>query len=156
MPVFKSRRLVSVPADVAYAVAADVASYQDFLPLLEQSAIVGDVRESDNGKQFRARMMVGYKKLGLREQFISEVRCDRIVRTVTASSSEPPFRHMKTIWTVKEDGPRADVAIEIDYSMRNPLLQVALGSVMEMAVNKVMAAFEARAKAVQAAASNSS
>jgi coenzyme Q-binding protein COQ10 len=156
MPVFKSRRVVSVPADVAYAVAADVASYRDFLPLLEQSAIVGDVRESDNGRQFRASLTVGYKKLGLREEFVSDVRCDRIARRVTASCNERPFRHMRTVWSVKEDGQRADVEIEIDYSMRNPLLQVALGGVMEMAVNKVMAGFEARAKTVHAAASSSS
>jgi coenzyme Q-binding protein COQ10 len=156
MPHFRAKRLVAVPADTAYAVAADVAVYKEFLPLLEQSRIVDAVSEESGLRMFRAELAVGYSKLRLREKFISNVVCDGARCTVTATSQESPFRNMKTVWTIGESSGQAEVTIDIDYAMRNPLLQVALGGVMEMAVNKVMTAFEARAKSVYAAASSRS
>jgi coenzyme Q-binding protein COQ10 len=155
MSHFHAKRLVAVPAGVAYAVAVDVAAYREFLPLLEESQIVGAVSEERGLRMFRAELAVGYSKLRIRERFTSTVVCDDVERTVTATSQEPPFRNMKTIWTISDSSNKTEVAIEIDYVMRNPLLQVVLAGVMEMAVNKVMAAFETRAKSVHAAASNS-
>jgi len=155
MPHFRAKRLVAVPARIAYAVAADVAAYKEFLPLLEQS-LVSAVDEDGGSRRFRAELSVGYSKLRVREKFTSNVACDDTKQTVTATSQEPPFRNMKTVWTIRDISGQVEVTIDIDYAMRNPLLQIALGGVMEMAVNKVMAAFEARARSVYAAAASSS
>ena len=148
MPVFNSSRLVVVAPAVAYAVAADVASYMDFLPLLESSAIVGPSTESDGIKSFNAELIVGYAKLNFREAFISRVFCDAARWTVIASSQQPPFRDMKTTWTIRDVNGTSDVSISIDYAMRSMMLQFAVSAAMEMAVQKVMSAFEARALAM--------
>jgi coenzyme Q-binding protein COQ10 len=155
MPQFRAKRLVAVPAGIAYAVAIDVAAYKEFLPLLEESQIVGAVSRERSSSMFRAELVVGYNKLRIRERFTSTVVCDDVNRTVMATSQEPPFRNMKTVWSVGEASGQAEVTIEIDYAIRNPLLQVALGGVMEMAVKKVMVAFERRAQSVYAATSKS-
>jgi coenzyme Q-binding protein COQ10 len=155
MPHFRARRFVAVPADIAYAVAADVAAYKEFLPLLEESRIVGVVSSGRGSRIFRAELAVGYSKLRIREKFTSQVVCNDGTRTVTATSKEPPFREMKTIWTIGDSLNKAEVTIEIDYVMRNPLLQIALAGVMDMAVNKVMVAFERRGRDVYAATSKS-
>lgn len=154
MAQFRARRLVSVPAGIAYAVAASVAEYRLFLPLLEQTRIIGPVRDDNGMQSFRAELAIGYGKLGIREKFTSDVTCDAARRTVTAVSREAPFRSMKTVWTIADAAGRAEVSIEIEYTMRNPLLQVVLAGVMDMAVRKVMAAFEERALDVYAAARN--
>jgi coenzyme Q-binding protein COQ10 len=156
MPVFQTSRRVAVPADIAYAVAADVASYKNFLPLLEQSQIRGLVEEKNQVKTFNAEVSVGYAKLNLRETFFSRVVCDATSRTVTATSQDAPFRDMKTIWTIREVNGQSDVSISIDYAMRSMLLQFAISGAMDMAVNKVMTAFEARAKALYVQASSNS
>lgn len=155
MPHFRAKRLVAVPAGIAYGVAADVAAYKEFLPLLEQSRIVGAVSEEGSSRRFRAELAVGYSKLRLREKFTSNVVCNHTKQTVTSTSQEPPFRNMETVWAIRDISGQAEVTIEIDYTMRNPLLQVALAGVMEMAVNKVMSAFENRAGSVYAATSKS-
>lgn len=151
MPVFKASRRVKVPPDVAYAIAADVASYKDFLPLLERSSIRGAIVEEGYIKRFQAELAVGYAKLNLRESFVSQVMCDSDKRTVTATSQEAPFRDMTTVWSIRVVNGHTDVAISIDYAMRSMLLQLAISGAMDLAVNKVMAAFEARALAVQRA-----
>ena len=155
MPIFKNSRRVAVPANVAYAVAADVASYKDFLPLLERSLIRGSVSEIDYIQTFNAEVAVGYAKLNLRETFYSRVVCDANKLTVTATSQETPFKHMTAIWTIRNVNGQSDVSISIDYAMRSLFLQFAISAAMDTAVNKIMTAFEARAKAIHSASKTS-
>jgi coenzyme Q-binding protein COQ10 len=155
MPVFKTTRRVAVPPAAAFAVAADVASYKDFLPLLERSLIRGGVTDIDNVKTFNAEVAVGYAKLNLRETFFSRVVCDANTHSVTATSQEPPFKHMTAIWTIRDINNQSEVSISIDYAMRSLFLQFALAGAMDMAVTKIMIAFEAQAKALHTASKTS-
>jgi coenzyme Q-binding protein COQ10 len=148
MPQFSASRRVSVPADVAFAVASDVAKYHEFLPLLEGSTVLEPVIKVDGNSSFKAELAVGYAKLNIREKFISQVTCKPQERTVTAVSQDAPFKNMTTIWRVREVGGVSDISIQIDYSMRSMMMQLVLAGVMELAVNKVVAAFEARALAM--------
>ena len=151
MPTFKTVRSVAVPFDVAFEVASDVASYKLFLPLLERSVIRGKVHEDDGIRTFDAELAVGYAKLGLREAFVSRVVCDKAKGTVTATSRDAPFKDMKTVWAIRQMGNATDVSISIDYAMRSPLMQLAVSGAMSMAVEKVMSAFEQRAKLLYSA-----
>lgn len=145
MPVFRTSRRVPVPPDVAFAVAADVGSYKDFLPLLQRSTVRGQRRPTQSGEAFDAELAVAYPKLGLTESFVSKVETDRAKRTVQARSSDAPFRSIETTWQITPAGDGADVSIHIDYAFRNPFIQLAAGGLMDMAISKVMSAFEARA-----------
>ncbi len=156
MPIFKTTKRVAVPPDLAFAVASDVASYKEFLPLLQRSTIRGKKVETPDGQRFDAELAVAYPKLGLAEAFVSKVNVDRQARSVRATSQDAPFRAMATEWQITALGEACDVAISIEYSFRNPLLQIAASGVMELAVGKIMAAFEARALQLQRTASASS
>jgi coenzyme Q-binding protein COQ10 len=149
MPQFKTTRRVAVPPDIAYKVASDVAAYKDFLPLLERSTVRGSPSIQNNISKFHAELAVGYAKLNLREAFISKVVCDGNTRTVTATSQDAPFKAMTTMWSITEANGQSDVTISIDYAMRSMLIQFALNGAMDMAVNKVISAFEARATLLQ-------
>ena len=148
MPVFSATRRVAAAPAVTFAVASEVAAYKDFLPLLERSSILGPLTEIDGITTFNAELAVGYAKLNVRETFISRVTCNAANRTVIATSQQPPFRDMKTTWTIREVAGDSDVSISIEYAMRSTLLQFAVSAAMEMAVQKVMSAFETRALAV--------
>jgi coenzyme Q-binding protein COQ10 len=148
MPTFKTSRFVAVPPDIAFGVASDVGSYKTFLPLLERSTIRGPVTENVGIKSFSAELAVGYAKLGIREAFVSRVVCDEPRGTVSAASQDAPFRDMKTVWSIVAKPGGCEVTISIDYTMRNVLIQFAVSGAMDMAVQKVMTAFEARAKSV--------
>jgi coenzyme Q-binding protein COQ10 len=150
MPHFTTFRSVAVPADVAFAVAADVAGYASFLPLCERSVIRGPSVQEGHITRFQAELAVAYAKLNVRESFISRVVCDAAALSVTATSQDAPFRDMKTVWSITPRGSGCDVRISIDYSMRSMLTQFALVAAMDMAVSRMMAAFEARGTLVAA------
>jgi coenzyme Q-binding protein COQ10 len=149
LPQFKTTRRVAVAPEIAYAVASDVGAYKEFLPLLERCNIRGTPLVTNNVTSFHAELTVGYAKLNLRESFISKVSCDAQARTVTATSQDAPFKDMKTVWLISNANGQSEVTISVEYAMRSMLLQFAISSVMDMAVNKIMTAFEARAKSIQ-------
>ncbi len=152
MPNYTTTKRVSVSPAIAYAVAADVGRYRDFLPMLQTSVIRGPRKPSGNGEEFLAELVVGYEKLGIRESFVSKVQTDPVARTVKATSNEGPMKQLSTSWSVVEAPGGCDVTITIDYSFNNRLMQMAFTGLLDLAAAKIMAAFEERAKYLAAGA----
>lgn len=141
------QRVVPLTIDQAFEIAADVASYKDFIPLVIRSTIRGPVTEEGQVKRFAADLMVAVEKLHLHEGFTSQVITDAGQRTVVATSQDGPVKDLKAVWTMKPlNGGRAQVSIEIDYQFRNFLFQLAAGRLMDHAVAKVLQAFEDRGR----------
>ena len=148
MPIFQAERRVDVPHDVAFAVAADVASYMKFLPLVERSVVRGRKAQTDHVESFVAELAIAYPKLRLSESFVSQVTVDKAAGVVRAKSADPPFRTLAARWTISPTPGGSNVAFVIDYSFRNPLLQLVASGLMNIAFQKIMTAFEARAMTI--------
>ncbi|MBG1231566.1 type II toxin-antitoxin system RatA family toxin [Aestuariivirga litoralis] len=141
------QRIVPITMDQAFEIAADVASYKEFIPLVTRSTIRGTVNEEGQVKRFAADLMIAVEKLHLHEGFTSQVVTDAAHRTVVATSQDGPVKDLKAVWTMKPmNGGRSQVSIEIDYHFRNFLLQLAAGRLMDHAVAKVLHAFEERGR----------
>jgi coenzyme Q-binding protein COQ10 len=145
LPVVETRRRINVPPDLAFEIAADVGAYQQFLPLMQKSVILGAKKMTTDGEVFKAELSVAYPKFGLSGSFVSEVESFTSARTVTARSTDGPFRAVETTWRILPAATGSDVAIRIDYAFRSPLLQLGAASVMDIAVSRVISAFEDRA-----------
>jgi coenzyme Q-binding protein COQ10 len=149
MKTFEASKVVNVHPDIAYRVAADVASYKDFLPLLQTSTVRGRREKEGEGERFKAELIVAVEKLGLREAFVSEVVTDPVARLVTATSVEGPLHALTVKWQISDNAAGAStVGITLGYKFRNPLLQMAAGKVLELAAPRIMRAFEDRALAI--------
>jgi coenzyme Q-binding protein COQ10 len=147
MPKFTTVRRVPLAAAQAYAIAADVASYKDFLPLVQRSVIRGQRRPEGTGESFDAELAVAYEKLRLRESFISRVTLEPDQLRVTARSSDGPVKALETVWQIRPLAPNTcEVSFIVDYTMRSLPLQLVVGSAFGYAVDRIMAAFEARGR----------
>jgi coenzyme Q-binding protein COQ10 len=147
LPKFSITRRVNLTVEQAFAIAADVASYKDFLPLLKRSIIRGEKMRVGDVETFDADLQVAFEKLGLRETFTSQVTSNAAGHTVTAMSSDGPMKALKAVWTIvgAENG-KADVSITVDYTMKSMMLQVVAGGLTDFAAQKIMQAFEERGK----------
>jgi coenzyme Q-binding protein COQ10 len=142
-------RRVNLTPDQAYAIAADVASYKDFLPLLKRSVIRGARKKDGDVEIFDADLTVAFEKLRLQESFTSHVTADAGNLTVTATSSDGPMKSLKAVWKIspQTDG-KAEVSITVDYMLKSKLLQLAASGLMDFAAQKIMRAFEERGVAL--------
>jgi coenzyme Q-binding protein COQ10 len=149
MPHFSTTRTVNLTADQAFIIAADVSSYKEFLPLLSRSSVRGARIQRGDDEMFSADLQIAYEKLGFREAFTSQVTCNAAMRSVIANSSDGPLKSLKAVWQILEiDTHKAEVSITIDYVLKNMMLQLVAGGMMDFAAQKVLAAFEQRGRAL--------
>ncbi len=115
--------------------------------MLERSTIRGERIKTGLIESFAADLTVGYFKLGVRESFTSHVVCDRKQATVTATSSDGPIKSLTAIWKISANSSgKTEVAISVDYVLRNMVLQLLARGLMDMAAQKIMQAFEERGR----------
>ena len=149
MPHYSVTRRMPFDARGVYGIIADVEAYPEFLPLC-QGARLWDKTAGETGQElFSAELLIVYPKLGLRERFISEVACNPQALTVRSVSNRPPVKELENRWRVISVGDAAcDVHFYVDYQMSSRLLQLALNNAFDYAVQKIMTAFEERARQV--------
>lgn len=141
-------RYVPYTADQVYAVASDVASYREFLPLMKQSTVYNQEYVEDGVERFEAEMTVSYKKLGISETIHSHVLTDANRRTVNARADDKgPMKHLDATWRI-EEAPHggANIVLDIDYALKSRSLQFLLSGMFDMVMRRLLTAFEDRAK----------
>ena len=147
MPNFSVTRSVPYSAEQVFAIARDVARYKDFLPLVRRS-LVRNVKTDENGREtFEGELTVAYDKLRIEEVMTSRVSVDPKALTVTARSSEGPVKHLESEWRILATAEnRCDITFTVDYQLRSRTLQFVFSGMFDLAVRKVMSAFEERAR----------
>jgi len=144
-------RVVPYPAEVMYAVVAEVERYPEFLPWCLALRVLSH-EPANGGDVLLAEMLVGFG--GLRERYRSRVALDGAARTVDVTQADGVFRKLETHWRFTPQGPgnqfcRTDFSIAFEF--KNPLLDVVAGRAFEHALLRMTDAFEARAKSLSAA-----
>lgn len=145
MARFHTTRRIAFAPEHLLEIVADVASYPEFLPLCTGAKVWNELDLGDGRRSFRAGLDIEYPKLRLKETFVSDVLVDTQQLTIRATSNEGPVRHIDNRWLFAAARGGCDIDFHLDYEMASRLLQLAMGSVFEIAVRKVMVAFEERA-----------
>ena len=134
-------------AEQVFSIARDVARYKEFLPLVKRSVVRNVKTHEDGIETFEGELTVAYDKLRIEEVMISRVTVDPKALTVTARSNEGPVKHLESEWRIKgTGGNRCDITFTVDYQLRSRTLQFVFSGMFDLAVRKVMSAFEERAR----------
>jgi coenzyme Q-binding protein COQ10 len=145
----RETRIVPYPAELMYAVVAEVEKYPEFLPWVVALRVLS---RRENG--VTAEMVVGYA--GLRERYTSEVALDPAARRIDAVQVPNgriggPFRQLQNHWHFIPQDDHCQVEFSILFEFKNPLLHKVAGLAFEGALLKMADAFEARAAALSRA-----
>lgn len=91
-----------------------------------------------------ADLVISFKVF--RERFGSRVTLWTDGSRIDTEYIDGPFRFMESTWTftAQEDG-RCQIGFDVDFEMKNALLQGAVGLVFNEAMQRVVRAFERRA-----------
>ena len=138
------RALPYTPAQM-YALVADVERYPEFLPWCRAARITrrdGDVLYAD--------LVIGFKMF--RERFSSKITLSP-PDSVHVDYIKGPMRHLNNHWRFEPHEKGCVIDFRVDFEFRSALLQSAIGLLFNEAVRRMVAAFEARAKALYGPAS---
>lgn len=142
MPQHAETRVLPWKAAQIYDLVADVASYPKFLPWTA-AARIRSVTPAGDHDVMLADLVISFKVF--REKFGSKVTLWPQTR-IDTEYLDGPFTHMRSSWTFRDVEGGCEVGFEVDFEFRNKLLQGAAGLFFNEAMQRVVRAFETRAK----------
>jgi len=144
MPRHAETRTLPYRADQMFALVADVARYPEFLPWTA-AARIRSRQPVEGGEVMEADLVISFKVF--REKFGSRVTLLPAEGRILTEYIDGPFRHLKSASSLAQppDGG-CDVGFEVDFEFRNAILAGVIGLVFNEAMQRIVRAFEARAK----------
>ena len=139
MPRHSEQRILPYPPTLLYEVVADIESYPEFLPW----CLAAHIREQEDTK-LTADMVIGFR--GLRESSTSRVTFDQPGLQIDVTYEDGPFKYLNNHWKFsdqKEDCCHVDFFV--DFEFRSRILSKLMDILFHKAVQRMVAAFEARA-----------
>ena len=143
MPTHAEQKFLPYAPGTLFELVADIESYPEFLPWCVGARVL---RREEN--VVYADLVIGFKMI--RETFTSKVTLNRPDR-IDVEYQKGPFKHLKNHWEFKPHADGCLIDFYIDFEFRSRLLRTLIEPLFHEAVRRMVAAFEARAKATHGA-----
>ena len=144
MPTHSETRVLPYSAQQMYDLVADVNSYPQFLPWCAAARVRETRPLDDGGEVMEADLVISFKVF--RETFGSRVTLHPEARTIGTEYIDGPFRYMQSDWAFKDVEGGCEVHFHTDFEFRNAVLQGIIGVVFNQAMQRIVRAFEDRAR----------
>lgn len=144
MPKHGEKRDLPYSAEQMYALVADVASYPQFLPWCAAARIRS---RDDQGDVvvMEADLVISFRVF--RERFGSRVTLYKSGDRIDTEYLDGPFKYLKSRW-IFADRPDGGCTVDffVDFEFKNRVLQSVIGVVFNEAMERIVKAFERRAR----------
>ena len=145
MPTHSETKKLPYTADQMYDLVADVGAYPEFLPWTAAARIRREVDKGDH-TVMDADLVISFKVF--RERFTSRVVLWPEQKKIDTEYLDGPFKYMVSNWRFEEAEGGCLVHFHVDFEFRNAILQGIIGVVFNEAMQRVVRAFEDRARAL--------
>lgn len=145
MPRHSETRNLPYTPDQMYDLVADVARYPEFLPWTAAAR----VRSRDGGPEgevMLADLIISFKVF--RESFGSKVVLHPGEKRIETEYLDGPFKHMQSEWRFEPAPNGCTVHFWVDFEFKNAIIGRVANMVFNEAMQRVVAAFEKRARAL--------
>jgi len=132
--------------DQLFALVGDVEAYPQFVPWVQSMRTWNYTTPGEGISQFDAKVGVGFSFL--KEAFSTRVRRDANARQIDVQLLSGPFKHLLNRWRFVEAPGGTRIEFDIDFEFKTRLLTGVLDANFNHAVERLMACFEGRARAL--------
>lgn len=140
MTTHAEKRTLPYTQEQLFGLVADVKKYPEFLPWCIASRITKE--EGDN--IFYADLIIGYKMI--REKFGSKVTLNAPDH-IHVEYLSGPMKYLSNHWKfIREDDGSCTIDFFVDFEFKNKILQNLIGLFFNEVVQRMVGAFEERAK----------
>jgi len=120
----------------------DIEKYPEFVPWCIEGKILNK-KESEDLIIFNGDLKVG--KSFLNETFSSQVSYYKEKDKIIVTNLDGPLKHLKNEWIFKEVNNTTQLEFEINFELKNNLLNIIVKKYFSSVLNKIVDAFEKRA-----------
>ncbi|EAQ11607.1 coenzyme Q-binding protein COQ10 [Maritimibacter alkaliphilus HTCC2654] len=146
MPTHSEKRVLPYTAQQMYDLVADVGKYPEFLPWNAAARLRKVTPQPDGTEVMEADLVISFRVF--RERFGSRVVLDPANMRIDTEYLDGPFKYMKSYWQFRDVEGGCEVEFFVDFEFKNMVLQNLIGVVFNQAMQRIVRAFEDRAKAL--------
>lgn len=149
MPTHAETRRMPYSAEQMFDLIAAIDKYPEFLPWCSAARIRERRMRDDGSEVVDADLVISFKVY--RERFASRVVLYPEARKIDVSYLDGPFRYLANHWHFlpadrAAEGRACDVDFFVDFEFKSRTLQMVIGAVFQQAMERIVRAFEARAR----------
>ncbi len=144
MPTHSETRELPYSAQQMYDLVADVENYPKFLPWTAAARVRSTAEQPDGSEVMEADLVISFKVF--REKFASRVVLFPELKKIDTKYLDGPFKHMISNWKFSDTDGGCKVDFHVDFQFRNRILQSAAGLFFYEAMQRIVRAFERRAR----------
>lgn len=141
MPTHSVERILPYSPAQLYELVADIESYPKFIPWCEGARIY----ERD-GNTVLADLIIHFR--GITGKYTSRVLLDADAKEISVELAQGPFHHLYQGWKFTKTADGTRVEFDIDFKIRNFVLEKLADAMFDTACDKMMQAFTDRANAI--------
>ena len=120
----------------------DIEKYPEFVPWCINSKIYNK-NEKNNKIQITADLTIG--KSFFQETYKSFVVYDKLSDTIHVTNINGPLKYLENKWFFKQKGNNSEVDFQIDFELKNKILNLLMIKSFNIGLKKIADAFEKRA-----------
>ena len=120
----------------------DIEKYPEFVPWCLEGKIHSKIGKK-NTIEITADLTIG--KSFFRDTYKSFVVYNKPEDSIYVTNIDGPLKHLENKWFFKQDGDSSEVEFQIDFELKNKILNVLMVKSFDLGLKKIADAFEKRA-----------
>ena len=120
----------------------DIEKYPEFVPWCLGSKIY-EKKDKGDTVEIIADLTIG--KSFFRETYRSFVIYNKLTDTIYVTNMEGPLKHLENKWFFKELGNSSEIEFQIDFELKNKILNLLMNKSFDLGLIKIAEAFQKRA-----------
>ena len=143
MPKASVKRSIECKKEQLIDLVLDIEKYPIFVPFC-LNAEVHEKKEKNDLLLIVADLTIG--KGPLKDTYKSDVKFNKKDASIHVTNLDGPLKHLENKWYFKEKNNITEVSFEIDFELKNDLLNIVMTKSFQYGLDKIADAFQKRAK----------
>ena len=142
MPSASIKKVIPCKKEDLIKMILDIEKYPEFVPWCIDGKI-NEKKESKDLIEIKGVLKVGKKFLN--ESYSSLVLYYKDKDKILVTNIDGPLKHLQNEWKFKEINNQTQLEFDIDFELKNPLLNAIMKKSFNLGLSKIADAFEKRA-----------
>ena len=120
----------------------DIEKYPEFVPWCLEGKIHSKI-DKGNTIEITADLTIG--KSFFKDTYKSFVVYNKSEDSIHVTNMDGPLKHLENDWFFRQDGASSEVKFQVDFELKNKILNVLMTKYFSLGLRKIADAFEKRA-----------
>ena len=142
MPTASIKKVIPCSKENLIKMVLDIEKYPEFVPWCLDGKIYSKNNKGDT-IEIIADLTIG--KSFFNETYKSFIIYNKSLDSIHVTNMEGPLKHLENKWFFKQNGENSEVEFNVDFELKNKILNLLMIKSFDIGLKKIADAFEKRA-----------